>query len=180
MYYHRLSLNFGEDIIMAFWDDLQKGVSNAASFTAKKTTELTDLARLKYNIYTEETKLERCFTEIGRLFYSSERDGADASAEITSYIMQADKISADIRTYRQELAHLRRVCICPSCGAEVSNECSFCPSCGTKLECDAECDCDVSDCADTDDTSCDEGESGSSCGCGCCAPSKHDDCDDEN
>ena len=144
---------------MAFWDDLQKGVSNAASFTAKKTTELTDLAKLKYNIHTEETKLERCFTEIGRLFYSSKRDSTDTSAEITSYIMQADKIRADIASYKQELARLRRVCICQSCGAEISNNCIFCPTCGAKLECEAndndaadcECSCGSDTCGDTNE-----------------------------
>lgn len=144
---------------MAFWDELQKGVTDAASFTAKKTTELTDLARLKINIHSEENKLERCFTEIGRAYYNSKKSGEDASSEISTLIMQADKISADIDNLKRETAQLRRVSFCFSCGAEVSDDCVFCPTCGNKLShesdgsqcCDNECTCDKNcDCENDD------------------------------
>lgn len=131
---------------MAFWDDLQKGVSDAASFTAKKTSELTEKAKLKFNLHSEEMKLEKCFTRIGKLFYASEREGVDNTAEIATVIMQADKIKADINSYREQLSKLKNTSICAGCGAEIAEDSMFCPVCGLKQEPKDDCECSCEDC----------------------------------
>ncbi len=119
---------------MAFIDDLQKSVSDAVQFTAQKTTELTGMAKIKFNMRSEEGKLEKCYSEIGRLFYTAEKEGKDNSYEISTLIMQADKINSDLADLRKEFAKLKKACICTSCGSEISNECVYCPVCGTKVE----------------------------------------------
>lgn len=119
---------------MAFWEDLQKGVTEAASYTAKKTSELTGIAKMKFNLHSEELKLEKCFTKIGSLFYTSEREGVDNTAEIAALIMQADKIKASVNSYREQLSKLRNSSICPGCGAEIAEDSVFCHVCGLKQE----------------------------------------------
>ena len=119
---------------MAFWEDLQKGVNDVAAFTSKKTTELTGLAKLKYAIHVCEQKLDKCFTEIGRLFYESQKDGADHSAEIATLIMQIDKLTSDLALHNAEIMKLKNAVTCTSCGSEIAKECIFCPICGKKMD----------------------------------------------
>ncbi len=119
---------------MAFWEDLQKGVTDAASFTAKKTSELTGIAKLKYAIHTCEQKLDKCFAEIGRLFYESQKEGTDHASEIATLIMQVEKLTSDLAINNAELMKLRKAVTCDSCGAEIAKECIFCPVCGKKMD----------------------------------------------
>ncbi len=119
---------------MAFFDDLQKTVTDAAYYTAKKTGELTGVARVKFNIKAEEVRLKSTYAKIGALFYSSEREGLDNAEEIATLITQADKINGDIKAYREKLAELRKSRVCPACGGKVSKSAFFCPTCGEKLE----------------------------------------------
>lgn len=167
---------------MAFLDDIQKSVTGAANYTAKKASKLSGIAKLKYNIRTEEANLERCYTDIGRLFYTAEREGVDHAAEISTLIMQADKINANIAGYRDELAKFKKTTVCDSCSAEVPKEFQFCPHCGAEMEreCDAPeecgcgCGCEEAACDCDDENSSDCEENSCECGCGCDAADGED------
>lgn len=119
---------------MAIWDDIQKGVAGAAAYTAKKTAEITDMAKLKYAIHTCEQKLDKCFAEIGRLFYDSQKEGTDHATEIATLIMQVEKLKGDLEISNAELMQKRKSVTCPICGAEIAKECIFCPVCGKKVD----------------------------------------------
>lgn len=124
---------------MSFWDDLQKTISEATDFTVQKTTELSDRAKLKYNIHTTEKKLDRIYAEIGRLHFDARKNGTDHESEIATLVMQADKLITDLANMKAEVASLKKTNVCPVCSAEISKECTFCPVCGEKL-CDDDCD----------------------------------------
>ncbi len=117
---------------MSIINEIKKNVTEAANIASKKTTELTGIAKLKVNIQREKTKLSDCYKEIGRLFYTAERSGADHTSDIAAYIMQADKIKANIAGYKAELSRLRKVTICEGCGTEISNTAAYCSVCGAK------------------------------------------------
>lgn len=172
---------------MAFLDDIHKSVAEAANYTAKKATELSGIAKLKLNIKSEEATLERCYCDIGRLFYTAEREGVDHTTEISTLIMQVDKIIANITACREELSKHKKTVTCKACSAEVPKEFAFCPSCGAKIEkecenCSETCeDEDEQNCCCDDDCCC---ESDESCDCSCGEEendcSSEDDCSGEN
>ncbi|MBR6807966.1 MAG: hypothetical protein IKM46_06265 [Clostridia bacterium] len=81
---------------MAFWNNIQKGLTDATAFTAKKTVEITDSAKSKYNLFNLKNKLEKCYTSLGKLYLDTRRNGEDHESEILTLIMQIDKIEADI------------------------------------------------------------------------------------
>jgi len=157
---------------MSVFNEIKRNVTSAASAASKKTNELTGIAKLSMNIKVEQGKLNNCYEEIGRLFYTAERSGEDHTSDIAAHIMQADKIKANIAKYQAEIAKLKKIIICDNCGAELADTCVFCSTCGTKLEkkvaeeepkaeeCCCECDCDC-------DCDCDCGEEEETCGC-CC------------
>ena len=131
-------------------DNLKKNFKDVTDKTVKKTNELTAIAKLNVAIKSEESKLSDCYKSIGRLFYTAERDNLDNTEEIATYIMQADKIKANIAGYQKELAVLRNIVVCEGCNNEISNEAIFCPICGLKVnkpapvveECEEVCECE--------------------------------------
>lgn len=123
---------------MSIWDDIAKGASDAASFAAKKTGELTNVAKMKLALHSEETKLNECYADIGRMYYTYQRDGKDLVAEIASRISDADASHEKIAAIKAELADLQDSVVCASCGSKINKGFEFCPICGTKQEKDGE------------------------------------------
>lgn len=161
-----------KSFIMTFFNNIKRGATDAANKAAKKTGEITNIAKLTMNIKTAEAKLGDVYEEIGRLFYTAERTGEDFTGEIASNIMKADKIKADIANFKAELAVLRNVIVCESCGNEINADAAFCSFCGAKVErpapiveetaedetdccCEDTCECaDSTDSTDTDECTC--------------------------
>lgn len=119
---------------MAFFDDLKRNASGAADKAVKKTNEFTNMAKLKMNVKSAEGKLSSVYEEIGRLFYTAERNGEDCTSDIAAYIMKADKLKAEIAESNKKISKLRNIRICEGCGNEIENDALFCPYCGQKQE----------------------------------------------
>lgn len=117
---------------MSIWDDIAKGMSDAASFTVKKTGEFTNLAKMKYALHSEESKLSECFEEIGKLYYAYQREGTDYVSEIAALIAEADLIKATVAEMKEEIAKLQNNAICSGCGTKIDVGMAFCPVCGEK------------------------------------------------
>lgn len=117
---------------MSIWDDIAKGMSDAASYTAKKTGELTTLAKMKYALHSEESKLSECFEEIGKLYYAYQSEGTDYALELAALISEANVIKANIAEMKAEIAVMKNQTVCPKCGAKLETTMAFCPSCGAK------------------------------------------------
>lgn len=118
---------------MAFnFNTIKRNASDAANKAAKKTTDLTTLAKLNVSVKTLESKLDGVYEEIGRLFYNAERNGEDYTADIAALIMKADKFQSEIEATRKQINALRKVVVCEGCGNEISDEAAYCSYCGTK------------------------------------------------
>lgn len=118
---------------MAFnFDTIKRNATGVANKAAKKTTDLTSLAKLNVSVKTLETKLDGVYGEIGRLFYNAERNGEDYTSDIAALIMKADKFQSEIDTLRKQINALRKIVVCEGCGNEISDEAAYCSFCGTK------------------------------------------------
>ena len=117
---------------MAFFEELKRNASGVANKAAKKTNDLTSLAKLNVAIKNTESKLASVYEEIGRLFYNAERNGEDYTSDIAALIMKADKMKADIEATQKQINALRKVVVCEGCGNEISEEAAYCSFCGTK------------------------------------------------
>ncbi len=158
-------------ITMAFFEELKRGASEVADKVVKKTTDITSIAKVNFNIKASEAKLNSVYEEIGYLFYTAERNGVDNTEAIAAQVLKADGIIVEIDNLKKESAKLRKVVLCPACGSEIDTDCLFCPACGAKQEVpETKCDCGCEDCADECECSecdCEECESAEECDC-CC------------
>ncbi len=180
---------------MTIFNNIKRGATDAANKAAKKTGEITNIAKLTMNIKNAETKLGDVYEEIGRLFYTAERTGEDCTSEIAANIMKADKIKADIANFKAEIAVLRNVVVCENCGNEVNADFAFCNFCGTKIEkpapaaeeaAEETCECCECSCGCEEECNCEcECEcdgTAEECTCGCCCEEKAEEtcCCEEN
>lgn len=119
---------------MSFLDDLKKGLSGAADYTAKKTTEVTGTARIRLDIRSANSRLAKCYEKIGRAYYMNAKESAEEQiAAMEAGVQEADAIREEIAAHRLQLAKLQACVICPACGAQISDKSVFCPLCGVKL-----------------------------------------------
>lgn len=132
----------------ALWEELKRGAADAADIAARKTSELTNIAKLNVSIKSNESKLRNVYEEIGRLFYTAEREGVDYAEEIAACILKADQFKADIAAAKAQLAAQRNATICQSCGHEIDSSAFYCPFCGTSQN---KADADEADEADETD-----------------------------
>ena len=119
---------------MAFWDEITKSAKDAAAFTMKKTEEITNLAKVKLAIHSEESKLDKCYSEIGELYYDFQRKEQDHATEIAALLLEADELNTKIAALKAQLAALQNDVICAQCGEQIPVEATFCPICGKKQD----------------------------------------------
>ena len=90
---------------MAFFDDLKSKVSTAASGAADKAKELTEIAKLKGEIATQEGEMNAAFLEIGKRMYETEKDNSESAvADLCGKITAA---SAAIAGLKEKIEALR-------------------------------------------------------------------------
>lgn len=119
---------------MSFFENLKKNFNTAANYTVQKTGEVTEAAKIRLDIRSQNVRLAKCFESMGQLYYKSVKEnGTAVSAELDAYIVEADGIKAEIALLRQDLARAQGCVICAACGAQISNKSVFCPLCGVKL-----------------------------------------------
>lgn len=169
---------------MKFIEDFTKNVTKVASKTVKKTEQITETAKLKLNLHLEESKLSKCFEDIGRAYYGIKKNNEDRIPDIASYFVQADEIKMTIQAIKTELAALNNSIICPKCKSEVSENAVFCSVCGLKVEKKTEtftCCCDEAEeeCCCDEDCSCGCNEAEEECSCGGDCSCSCDDTDTE-
>jgi DNA repair exonuclease SbcCD ATPase subunit len=124
---------------MSFFENLKKNFNTAANYTVQKTGEVTEAAKIRLDIRSQNVRLAKCFENMGQLYYKSVKEsGTDVTAELDAYMMEADGIKAEIANLRRELAKAQGCVICAACGAQISNKSVFCPLCGVKLAAEEE------------------------------------------
>ena len=119
---------------MSFFNNLKKNINTAANYTVQKTGEVTEIAKIRLDIRTQNVRLAKCFENIGRTYYKNMKEnGGAVSEELDACILEADGIKAEIALLRADLAKAQGCVICPACGAQISNKSVYCPLCGIKL-----------------------------------------------
>lgn len=117
---------------MAFFDKLGEKISSTSKDVAKKTKDLTEIAKINMHIGSEEDKLKIKYLEIGKLYYELYHDTPSEQ-----FINLCEEITASINqieSSKRQILNIKGVKICSNCGAEVLQDAAFCGSCGVKVE----------------------------------------------
>ena len=118
---------------MKFWEDVSKTATDAANFTVKKAGELTNMAKLRYQLHIAETKLACTYEGIGRLYYSAVMEGDDTMEAISDLMADIAEINTEVEDLKAKIADIKKKPVCPKCGAETVSGSTYCNNCGEKL-----------------------------------------------
>ena len=110
---------------MSFFNNLKKNLNTAANYTVQKTGEVTETAKIRLDIRSQNVRLSKCFENIGRVYYKNMKESGEAvSAELDAYILEADGIKAEIAVLRRDLAKAQGCVICPACAVISPSSCA--------------------------------------------------------
>lgn len=117
---------------MAFFDKLGEKISSTSKDVAKKTKDLTEIAKINMQINSEEDKIKSKYLEVGKLYYQLYQDTpAEPFAELCNELTASIN---HIESSKRQILSIKGVEICANCGAEIPLDTSFCGSCGAKVQ----------------------------------------------
>lgn len=116
---------------MAFFEQFGKKLTDAGQGVAKQTKNFADITRLNSAVSEGEKKISQLYAALGEAYYK--RHSQDPEAEEPEIIGEINARFAEIARHREEIKQIRGVTKCPSCGADVPAEASFCNACGAKI-----------------------------------------------
>lgn len=117
---------------MGFFEEMGEKITAKSKEVAAKAQGAAKLADLRSQATRLEGKIKSCYQNIGEKVYQNEKD-----QEHTGLEAEFDSINAafaELDSIHKQIAKLKGLRKCKSCGAQVDMLAAFCPKCGGKME----------------------------------------------
>lgn len=119
---------------MSVLDNITKKVTDTAKAAAKKSGSVVEVTRLNININTEEEKIRKIYTDIGKQLYEDYNEGKIVGEKLLEHCLKIDDIIGSIADMRDKILELKNIKACPNCGMELDMEMEYCYKCGRKQD----------------------------------------------
>jgi hypothetical protein len=119
---------------MAFLENLGKKIGETAQAAAKKSGELVEITKLNMNINSEEDKIQKLYTQIGKNVFEKFLAGTETSAEYKEACEGIKAHEETIKNLKAKIMEVKNLKTCSGCGAELDKSLMFCSKCGAKQE----------------------------------------------
>ena len=118
-------------IIMAFFNDLTRGLKVTGQTVAQKTKEIGETVQIKSQISTEKETITRLYAAIGKPVFESGSEEAEKKffTEFGSIKKAMDKIAV----LEASLTGMDGCIFCSECGGKCPAQARFCINCGAKI-----------------------------------------------
>lgn len=116
-----------------FIDEFVFMAKNAADVASKKTGEVVEVGKIKYQIKQAEWDLEKAYTKLGAIYYESKHSNEDFSEAVSLAINEIDDFKLKITHFEETLRTYRKVKKCAKCGQDSDVSAAFCVHCGAPL-----------------------------------------------
>ncbi len=119
---------------MGLFEDTLLTLKSAANVAVEKTEKIIDVSKLKINLTEQNSKLSKCFEELGRLTYSASKNSNSSEEEKDKVIEKIDDIYSQIKEISDQIALSKNQVRCKKCGYDNDNEMTYCGRCGSLLK----------------------------------------------
>ena len=117
---------------MAFdFDKLKDSIVSVGKDVEEFAKDASKVTKLKYDIHTKESFLEKQYALLGKAFYQAHKD---EDVEEKAYFPSIAEAEAELARLNEELLDAQGAVICSACGVKQSRENGFCTSCGAALK----------------------------------------------
>lgn len=151
-------------------DDLMEKAKELADAAGKKTGELYELSKYKYECIRLSNELKKLYERLGSTVYKQVKTGGGDNAEIDAITAEIDDRRLRMTEIRDIMAEMTNKKVCKNCGTANPKDSVFCAQCGAKLKksedaCGCCCGQDENSCACEAEDACDCGCEADSCNC---------------
>lgn len=119
---------------MGFFDGLTKKGAEISNSLQESINKSQRISALKKNIFENNSKISRTFSEIGKNVYEKRTMDEEVMTFISGKIEEIDSAKKENEELEKELLGLNNKKKCPECGTEVDIDVTFCPVCGKEQE----------------------------------------------
>ncbi len=123
---------------MDFFDDMVNKAKEAIDVASKKTGEVVNTQKQKFDIASLESKRAKDYAVLGEIYYNKIKDGAVEDENVSELVLAIKEKSEKIEKLKAEVNSAKNKRICPKCGAAIEQTSNYCNACGAKLFFDSE------------------------------------------
>ncbi len=125
---------------MGFFEDALTKTKEALDIAYKKTEEVVNTEKQKFDISSIKSKREKDYAALGKLYYNTVKDNTDEglSDDIKQLISSISEKTAEIDRLNREVQNAKNKRICPVCNANIDINSVYCSVCGAKLTVDSQ------------------------------------------
>ncbi len=116
---------------MDIFNKIGETITSTGKDIAKKAKDIVDVNTVKMNISEQKRLIRKAYERIGEAYYKEHVDQGEHSYEIEFEVIGEG--NAKLKELYEQLNTLRKVCVCPDCGATLPDDSEFCNKCGIKL-----------------------------------------------
>ncbi len=116
---------------MDFFSKLGETISATGKDVSKKAKDLTGLAKLNMDVRAKEEYILGQYEEIGRQYYELHKEDPEPIFDEMPLIKEALE---EMEALKHEIADLKGLKKCPSCGTVLDIDDVFCNQCGTEYD----------------------------------------------
>lgn len=117
---------------MDIFNKIGETLTTTGKDIAKKAKDIVDVNTIKANINEQKKAIRKAYERIGEAYYKEHENLREHDYEIEFEVI--GEANAKLKELYEQLNTLRKVCVCPECGATLPDDSEYCNKCGVKLQ----------------------------------------------
>ena len=123
---------------MSFLDDAINKTKEVFDVACKKTDEVVTTQNQKFSVASLESKREKDFADLGRIYFELVKDSTDLTDEARNLVDAISEKNEEIARLNKDIQNTKNKRICPNCNANIDANSVYCNNCGTKVTIESE------------------------------------------
>jgi NADH pyrophosphatase NudC (nudix superfamily) len=120
--------------IEGIFDEVLFMAKSAVDVAGKKTGEVVEIGKLKYQLKQVEWDLEKAYAKLGAITYEARQGGGDLEDAQKLAVEEIDGLKRKAEDCEEALRGYRKVKKCAKCGQENESTAIYCVRCGSLIE----------------------------------------------
>lgn len=119
---------------MDFFDNAIDKAKEAIDIVSKKTNEVVNVGKQKFDIASLESKRSKDFEVLGEIYYNLIKDTEIEDVDTKNLVDAITDKNLKIAKAKQDINNTKNKRVCPECSAIIDDTAVYCPVCGVKLD----------------------------------------------
>lgn len=118
---------------MSISDNLKRFAADTAKIAAKKSGDVLETVKNKYNEFDVTTEISALHKKLGEAVYNGYKNDSDVTEDIKEICESIDEKFSELEKLKNSREDFSYSLVCPSCSKACDPENSYCPHCGAKI-----------------------------------------------